>query len=243
MGARSRRAAPRRCARTRGFTLVELLIALVLVSFITLILFSALRLATRAWDGVDRASEHTAELRIARGFIERMLAQLRPTRVMVDAQEVEVFSGTADGIELVAPLSEHVGISGLYVLRLTLSEQGEQSNLILTRWLLHPEVLEGGDGVPEWTPFDGDREAFSGDELDDQDTASGSFGRTLLLVDVDAFEIAYFGIAEGEQDGEWFDEWLEQPRLPLLIRLRLTTRSQSWPDSQIAVAVADETDR
>ena len=137
MGARWRRTAPRSCARVRGFTLVELLIALVLVSFITLILFSALRLATRAWDGVDRASEHTAELRIARGFIERMLAQLRPTRVMVDAQEVEVFSGTADGIELVAPLSEHVGISGLYVLRLTLSEQGEQSNLIRRIQFLH----------------------------------------------------------------------------------------------------------
>lgn len=227
---------------TRGFTLVELLIALVLVSFITVLLFSGLRLGTRAWDGVDRVSERIAELRIARGFIERTLGQLRPARILYDAQQVSVFAGTEQGLEFVAPLSEHVGISGLYVLRLTLSETGGSANLVLTRWLLHPEVLEGGDGIPEWEPFDGEGGLFAGADIDDQDTASGSYGRTLLLEDVDEFQIAYFGVVEGEQDGDWYDEWLEQPRLPLLIRFRLTTKAQTWPDTQIAIAVSDEVD-
>ncbi len=223
----------------QGFTLVELLIALVLVSLITVLLFSGLRLGTRAWDGVERVTEQTAALRIARGFIERTLGQLRPTRVLYDAEQVSVFAGTAQGIEFVSPLSAHVGISGLYVLRLTALEAGGRSNLVLTRWLLHPEVLEGGDGIPEWEPFDGEG-VFSSSGIDDQDLASGAYGRTLLLEDVDEFEITYFGVAEGEDEGDWYEDWLEQPRLPMLVRLRLTTKAQTWPDAQIAISVSDE---
>ncbi|NEX17237.1 MAG: general secretion pathway protein GspJ, partial [Halochromatium sp.] len=38
--------------RGRGFTLVELLIALSLIGIITLLLFSGLRLGSRSWEAV-----------------------------------------------------------------------------------------------------------------------------------------------------------------------------------------------
>jgi len=59
----------------RGFTLVELLIALSLIGLITLLLFSGLRLGTRAWEGVETTADRTAELRVARNFLERALVQ------------------------------------------------------------------------------------------------------------------------------------------------------------------------
>ena len=64
-------------ARAQGFTLIELIIALALIALITLLLFSGLRLGTRAWDGVDTVSERHAELRSARTFLDQALRQAR----------------------------------------------------------------------------------------------------------------------------------------------------------------------
>ena len=224
-----------RRSRDVGFTLVELLIALVLIALITVLLFSGLRLGSRAWEGVETVSERVSDLRLARNFVETMLRQSRDAAVVVDGIEMRVFAGEPQRLELVAPLSEHVGIPGLYVLRLTLEAAGEHSRLVLTRWLLHPEVLEGGDDHPPWEPLiDAGGEAADAGPLD-RDVAAGAYGRTVLLPAVDRFELAYYGVAEGEQEGEWFEEWLEQPRLPQRIRVDLTTPVQSWPATVVTL--------
>jgi len=221
--------ASRSFARRRGFTLVELLIALVLVATMTVLLFSGLRLGSRAWEAVETVSERVSDLRVARNFIDRMLLQARDVAVVGDGVELPVFAGEPQRLELVAPLSEHVGIPGLYVLRLSLEDAGEHPRLVLTRWLLHPEVLEGGDDYPPWEPLiEASGEAVDAGPLD-RDVATGVYGRTVLLPAVERFELAYFGVAEGEQQTAWFEDWLEQPRLPQQVRLDLTTPEQSWP--------------
>jgi general secretion pathway protein J len=226
--------------RAAGLTLIELLIAFSLIALIALLLFSGLRVGTRAWELVDNTAERTAELRVARNFLERALAQARPATVTLDAQPYLVFSGDAENLEFVAPLSAHVGVPGLYVLRLSL-EGRQPARLVLTRWLLHPDVLAGGGDIPEWEPFDGTHKPtrFAPDE--DQDLAAGAFGTTILVDDVDTLELAYFGVQEGEavgqqapvDEGDWYEDWLEQDRLPLAVRLRLTTPERSWPDMLI----------
>jgi len=222
-------------ARHRGFTLVELLIALVLLAIILFLLFSGLRLGSRAWEGVDTVSERVSDLRVARNFIERMLRQTRPVALMVDGAAMPVFAGEPNRIELVAPLSEHVGIPGLYVLRLGLEDAGDGQRLVLERWLLHPEVLDGGDDWPEWEPMVEDSGIGDDSSPFDRDTAAGAYGRTVLLPRVDRFELAYFGTAEGAAEPEWREEWLDQPRLPVRVRLDLTTPVQSWPAGLVSL--------
>jgi len=219
-----------------GFTLVELLIALALVSLITLLLFSGLRLGTHAWEGVETIAERTAEPRIAINFLARVLTQARPARVSFDAQEVLVFGGDAENLELVAPLSEHVGIPGLYILKLSLAREGM---LVLTRWLLHPDVLEGSGDIPEWEPFDGSDRISAAGPLD-EDLAAGAYGSTLLLDGVEDLKIAYFGILEGEQDPDWYQDWMEQPRMPQAVRIHLSTNEQTWPDLLIRLPQSDQ---
>jgi general secretion pathway protein J len=220
----------RRASGAAGFTLVELLIALVLIAVIMVLMFSGLRLGSRAWEGVATVSERVSDLRVARNFIERTLRQARPIEVVFDGAQWPVFAGEPTRLELVAPLSEHVGIPGLYILRLGLEPGGEYDRLVLVRWLLHPEVLEGGDDYPAWEPLMEDTGIGSDAGPQDWDVAAGAYGRTVLLPEVAAFGLVYFGVAEGETEPEWFDEWADQPRLPQKVRLALRTPRQTWPD-------------
>ncbi len=222
-----------RARLTQGFTLVELLIALVLIAIILGLMFSGLRLGSRAWEGVETVSERVNDLRVARNLVERVLRQARPESVLFDGEEWPVFAGDAESLELVAPLSEHVGIPGLYIVRLVLEPAGDHDRLVLVRWLLHPDVLDGGDDYPEWEPL-AEASSIGADQGPlDRDVAEGAYGRTILLPQVDQFELSYFGIAEGETDAEWLEEWLEQPRPPRRVRIAVTTPRLSWPDAVV----------
>jgi general secretion pathway protein J len=222
-------ASRRRTSGAGGFTLVELLIALVLIAVIMVLMFSGLRLGSRAWEAVATVSERVSDLRVARNFLERTLRQAQPVEVVFDGTQWPVFAGDPTRLELVAPLSEHVGIPGLYILRLGLEPAGEYDRLVLVRWLLHPEVLEGGDDYPEWEPLMEDSGIGADAGPLDRDVADGAYGRTVLLPQVAELELAYFGVAEGESEPEWFEEWADQPRLPEKVRLALRTPRQSWP--------------
>ncbi|MBK1647376.1 general secretion pathway protein GspJ [Rhabdochromatium marinum] len=219
-----------------GFTLVELLIALVILSVITLLLFSGLRLGSRAWESVETVSERLADLRLARNFIERSLRQVRKVELRVEGQKFLVFSGQTDQLEFVAPLSSHVGVPGLYILRLTLEDTGDNTKrLVLTRWLLHPDVLNGTDNAPAWQPLtEASNFGSNGDALD-RDLAAGAQGRTLLLPQVGHFVMSYYGLQRGEQVPGWYDEWLDQSELPYRVRLDLSTPEQNWPVALISL--------
>lgn len=218
--------------RATGFTLIELLIALSLVALITLLLFSGLRLGSRAWEAVERVAEQNAEQRIARGFLERTLRQVRSISVPFAEEERFVFAGGPQALELVAPLSERAGIPGLYLLRLALHADRDGPALVLTRWLLHPEVLAGGGEVPPWQPLTEEAEEGTDAAVGElgRDAAAGAYGTTVLATEVERFEIAYFGVADGEDEADWLDAWHDRLSLPQRIRIRLATRSQLWPD-------------
>ncbi len=219
----------------RGFTLVELLIALAMVSLITLLLFSGLRIGSRAWEGVDAVAERSGVLRLAHDFLLRTLTQARAATLVFDGNLVPVFAGDGERLEFAAPLSEHVGMPGIYVLRLEAEGFGERRNLVLTRWLIHPEVLDGKDDIPQWEPLTEDSKlALDGVPLD-TDAAAGAFGRTLLLEGLAELKLSYYGVSAGDSDPDWHEDWLEQPGLPALVRIHLTTVDQAWPDLIVAL--------
>lgn len=214
----------------RGFTLIELLIALALVSLITLMLFSGLRLGSRAWDGVDAVSERVSEVRLVRDFLMSTLSQSHGATLMLEAQLLVVFAGDRQRLEFSAPLAEQVGVPGLYILRLEVVPSERDQALVLTRWLMHPDVLEGLDTAPAWEPLTEETDLFSSSPTQDLDLAGGAYGQTILLDPVSDFEIAYFGLADGEAEPAWREEWLGQSSQPIAVRIRLATPAQAWPD-------------
>ena len=69
------------------------------------------------------------------------------------------------------------------------------------------------------------------------DPAAGEERESVLLEGVSAVEWAYFG-PERDNDQEsprWHADWASTERRPLLVRLNLTLRDESWPDLVVAL--------
>jgi general secretion pathway protein J len=42
------------------------------------------------------------------------------------------------------------------------------------------------------------------------------------------------GLGDGNE-ADWYDEWLDQPALPILVRIHLATPDRTWPDLIVAL--------
>ena len=69
---------PRADAGSRGFTLVELLLALTLMSMLLALAYGGLRAATRAADRGQTILEHSSRIRMAHQFVHKQLNQMLP---------------------------------------------------------------------------------------------------------------------------------------------------------------------
>jgi general secretion pathway protein J len=193
-------------------------------------LFSALTLASRSWEAINNATERSADLRIARQLIERSVRQLQRVDIDVDDSllTLPAIAGDQEHVDWVASLSSYLGMPGLYLLRLTLEVVDNRTELVLYRWLAHPDVLLGGDDWPAWNPLDDLSTARMTASSHEDSIDSGGFGRTVLVSEVERFEISYFGRRSGESEETWSDEWLDQPNVPAALRIELTTPALSW---------------
>lgn len=117
------------------------------------------------------------------------------------------------------------------LLRLSLGGRVGNRQLVLTRWLYHPEVLAGNGGTPSWQPL-----VEAGDGLD---RYREIFGRHILLSRVERFELAYYGSKDPGEEPGWHEDWKYAPHLPRLVRIRLLVDSESWPDMVVKLVGAD----
>ncbi len=212
-----------------GFTLVELLIAMSLIALMLVLLFSGLRLGAKSWDAAELRAAESGDQRLIWTFLQRSLKEMKPVYLPGEQDEKHVaFSGTGDALEFVGAMPERIGPGGAYILRIEAPRAGRNRHLVLRRWLYHPEVLEGLDAVPPWTPLYervGEAEPLSEDEA----WNGALYGEHLLVEGVDKLAIEYYGTVEGRADPEWHDEWEEAAAMPLLVRLRVYREQGDWP--------------
>ena len=82
----------------RGFTLLELTIALTLLALLSAVLFGSLRLAGRSTDGGDAKVQAAASMRLAQEFLRTNLEAQHPLRMRKIVDSPLLFSGTRNGI-------------------------------------------------------------------------------------------------------------------------------------------------
>lgn len=80
----------------RGFTLLEVLVALVIVAMMATIGLDAFRLSSRAWEHGERRAEAEQRVRVIQGTLSRDLGSLEPVTVVVAGRHVMDFVGQPD---------------------------------------------------------------------------------------------------------------------------------------------------
>jgi len=197
-----------------GFTLVEILIAMTLLSLILLLVFSSLYAAGRNWEVSAKQIEMSDEFRLTSQFIRKYITQAVPL-IWIDRNERKIaFSGKSDEINFVAPLPSHRGGGGLSLLTLKVSDKENVQKLMLYYQMALP-----------------DQQSFEIFISDDENNSA------VLAEDVDSVKFSYFGSEQPDDTPDWHDDWDIEDRLPLLVRLKINTNERSiiWPEMVIAI--------
>ncbi|MEN8761641.1 MAG: prepilin-type N-terminal cleavage/methylation domain-containing protein [Thiogranum sp.] len=211
-----------------GFTLLEVLVAVVIMAVIMTTAFGALRLGGRSWEaGVTRASDNE-RFRTVAGLLQRQVSQIIPMTWPDGGKTRIAFEGTAEQLRFVAPAPQQHRQAGLFEYGLTVQQQGPDTKLLLS-----------------FIPFNPDAEDFQ---------TPANHQQLLLVAGLQRLSIDYFGnpaSSEGSartrarvkartstQPPRWHRQWdANAQRFPNLIRVHMEVNEgqQPWPDLYLAL--------
>ena len=93
--------------RTAGFTLIEMVIALVLASLLSVVVVSGLHLSIRSWETVSNNVYETNDHYVSMHALRRILSSARAERVRDEnGIQITAFHGTSDTVLFVAPFDQ-----------------------------------------------------------------------------------------------------------------------------------------
>lgn len=206
--------------RARGFTMIELMIALVLLALMSAVLFGSLNLAGRSSDAGTAKAEASSGMRLAGDYLRTQLAAQHPQRMRKRQDFPLLFGGDAEQMRYAAPLPGRVGLGGMWYYRLKVDTVAgrDKPSLILERMI--PDV----------------------NALDPPDFASAE--HSVLADDIKEVKFAYYGISNDagvDAAPTWRDQWDDPQLLPQLIRVDVTPdKGPPWPTLVIAPREAPE---
>lgn len=198
-------------SRQFGFTLLEVLIATVLLAVMMGLLMGGMRVGADSWGQGERLAERASRLLVVDNFLRSHLSDAKPLfdlpsdPALAGMPPALVFNGGPAFLEYAGTLPPQVR-GGLYKFRLRLAQEDGRSDLKLS---MRPfSTGQGGGEAP----------------IED----------VLVLEDVASLRIAYYKKAPGEAEPRWLDEWKEG-FLPSLIRIDIEVRGEPpWPPIFVA---------
>jgi general secretion pathway protein J len=179
-----------------GFTLLELLLAVSLLSLITGSILGGLHIGRRAWE-TSRASESLDEVESALRAVSTLLSRAYPAPIAAqDASTGQIlFEGRPNSCRFIMLSEGNAQWGGLLVAEIAMEPNGPAANLAV------------------WTAIFRDVEsALAGRE---------TMARTAVLKDLASFQLSYFGVVEPGKPPVWTDAWERRIAPPRLIGVKI----------------------
>ena len=195
-----------RFQRMRGFTLIEVMLAMSLVALVMAMAYGGFRAAVRASNTGEAIIEENNRLRVVQQFVRRqlMLAQPLVIEEEMDGERIR-FLGDRDRVRFVSPMPGYLSYGGPYVQELRI-ESG----------------LEGYDLVYYYAMLNG----YEPGDIEHQDGI-------VLLEKLNRGEFHFLGMEPETQEMFWADYWELVDELPMAVALEIDIERDHglvWPD-------------
>jgi general secretion pathway protein J len=199
-----------------GFTLLEVLVAMALLGFLSTMLLGGVQLATRIMDSSRRHSDAAAAVPAAYEFLRTQIAQTLPIarENLPPGHRAVDFEGSSESLRIVTLAPSHLPPAAM-------GDTAYQSLLLQRDAPDNPNSV-----VIAWQPYWGGR----------RNVQQIAVRRSVLFEAITAMEISYFGTLDSGQPAAWHREWKNRPNLPTLVRIRLG-RDGKEPLPELIVAL------
>ena len=203
-----------RATKVAGFTLIEVLLATVLLAAGLSLAFATLVAATKTANRGEAIAERSERIRAVEGFLRKRIAATRAVPFAFDPATTlpQRFIGEPDRMRFVADLPDYLGRGGPYLHDLSIAGDGDDTRITLAL----VQVL-AGEQVEEREPR----------------------GPELLVDGLKSARFRYRALGADNVLGEWSERWEKVEELPLLVEVTLTDADgHQWPPLVVALPLA-----
>jgi general secretion pathway protein J len=190
-----------------GFTLVEVVVAMTLLSLVMLVLGTSIRSMGASAERIDARTASIDEMRVATSFLGEVVGRAAAQRLEPPATGL-IFSGAADSVSWIGVMPPRFGAGGRHFFRMGVERTTEGGAALVLRFLpWRPDQRT----LPDWSRADS----------------------RVLVRDVSAFALSYEGDGFSR---EWTPVWpADAKKLPPRMRLQVAAAGSEWPPIVIAI--------
>ena len=193
-------------SRQSGFTLLELLVSIVILSLIVTISYSALMVGSRSWQGTANTIKDNSMMRFATQFIRKKIEQIYPIYWKDGVKQLLAFQGGEDGVKFIAPAPQGRETVEYYEYYIATEQEGMDRMSLVLFFEPHDPSVQGFE-VSRKSPY------------------------RRILPDLTMVKFSYFGSQDNSEFVDWFNVWEDDSKAyPKLIRLEMfgKEREESW---------------
>ena len=194
---------PGRRSAVAGFTLIEILVVMTLLSTVMLALGASMRTIAQTEARVDQKLQQADELRVAANFLSGALQRISPLKAdtpVPSGASVFLFASAPDSVEWLGVMPARFGAGGRTFFRLAV-EPHAQGRALVIRFIPWTGIAR----LPDWS--------------------TAQF--RVLAPEVTRLLLEYGNDANAQ--AAWLPQWPFADRLPRRVRLSVSTPSGDWP--------------